>query len=113
MAFARVYTSDDGQTRFEDIDLFPPEVDRSAPQATSSINFVRSIDGQFTDWHNAPWPMYDILMSGGQLEVGVSDGTVRRFGPGDVVLFEDVTGQGHTSRTVGGDRLTAIVPIAD
>jgi hypothetical protein len=29
------------------------------------------------------------------------------------VLFEDLTGQGHTSRSVGGDRLTAIVPLAD
>ena len=28
------------------------------------------------------------------------------------VLFEDLTGQGHTSRSVGGDRLTAIVPLA-
>jgi hypothetical protein len=26
---------------------------------------------------------------------------------------EDLTGQGHTSRSVGGDRLTAIVPLAD
>jgi len=43
----------------------------------------------------------------------MGDGTVRRFGPGDAVLFEDLTGQGHTSRTVGGDRLSAIVPLAE
>ncbi len=46
------------------------------------------------------------------MEVMIGDGTTRRFGPGDAVLFEDLTGQGHTSR-VGGDRLTAIVPLAD
>ena len=49
----------------------------------------------------------------GQMEVGVGDGTVRRFGPGDAVLFEDLTGQGHTARTVGGDRLAASVLLAD
>jgi len=47
------------------------------------------------------------------MEVVIGDGTTRRFGPGDAVLFEDLTGQGHTSRSVGGDRLTAIVPLAD
>ena len=48
------------------------------------------------------------------MEVGIGDGTVRRFGPGDVVLFdEDLIGQRHTSRTVGGDRLAAIVQLAD
>ena len=52
-------------------------------------------------------------MSGGQMEVGIGDGTVRRFGAGDAVLFEDLTGQGHTSRSVGGDRMTAIVPLAE
>ena len=46
------------------------------------------------------------------LEVGIGDGTTRGFGAGDAVLFEDLTGQGHTSRSVGGDRLTAIVPLA-
>jgi hypothetical protein len=43
----------------------------------------------------------------------IGDGTTRRFGPGDAVLFEDLTGQGHTSWSVGGDRLTVIVPLAD
>ena len=45
------------------------------------------------------------------MEVVIGDGTTRRFGL--AVLFEDLTGQGHTSRSVGGDRLTAIVPLAD
>ena len=47
------------------------------------------------------------------MEVGIGDGTVRSFGPGDAVLFEDLTGQGHTARTVGGDRLSASVPLAE
>jgi len=88
MAFVRCYTGTDGQSHFEDLDLLPPDMERSIGQAAS-------------------------FLSGGQMEVVIGDGTTRRFGPGDAVLFEDLTGQGHTSRSFGGDRLTAIVPLAD
>jgi quercetin dioxygenase-like cupin family protein len=88
-------------------------MERSIEQATSSITFTRSPNGRFSDWHNAPRRQYAIFLSGGQMEVVIGDGTTRRFGPGDAVLFEDLTGHGHTSRSVGGDRLTAIVPLAD
>lgn len=113
MAFFRVYTSDDGQSHFEDLDLLPSDVERSEAQATTNVTFARSPDGYFHDFHNAPRRQYAIFMSGGQMEVGIGDGTVRSFGPGDAVLFEDMTGQGHTSRTVGGDRLSATVPLAE
>ena len=113
MAFVRCYTGTDGQSHFEDLDLPPPEVARSIEQAATSITFTRAPDGRFSDWHTAPRRQYAIFLSGGQMEVVLGDGTTRRFGPGDAVLFEDLTGQGHTSRSVGGDRLTAIVPLAD
>ena len=112
MAFVRCYTGTDGQSHFEDLDLLPPDMERSIEQAASSITFTRSPNGRFSDWHNAPRRQYAIFLSGGQMEVVIGDGTTRRFGPGDAVLFEDLTGQGHTSRSVGGDRLTAIVPLA-
>lgn len=113
MGFVRVYTGDDGQSHFEDLDLLPADVEKSVSQATANITFGRSRDESFSDWHTAPRRQYAIFMSGGQMEVGMRDGTVRRFGPGDPVLFEDLTGQGHTSRTVGGDHLSAIVPLAE
>ena len=110
MGFVRVYTGDDGQSHFEDLDLLPADLERSVAQATTNLTFGRSADG---DFHNAPRRQYAIFMSGGQMEVGIGDGTVRRFGPGDAVLFEDLTGRGHTARTVGGDRQSASVPLAD
>ncbi len=113
MAFVRCYTGADGQSHFEDLDLLPPDMERSIEQTAHSITFTRSPNGRFSDWHNAPRRQYAIFLSGGQMEVVIGDGTTRRFGPGDAVLFEDLTGQGHTSRSVGGDRLTAIVPLAD
>jgi hypothetical protein len=36
MAFVRCYTGNDGQSHFEDLDLLPPDVERSIEQATSS-----------------------------------------------------------------------------
>ena len=113
MGFVRVYTGDDGQSHFEDLDLLPSNVERSLAQATTNLTFAHSANGYFHDFHNAPRRQYAIFMSGGQMEVGIGDGTVRRFGPGDAVLFEDLTGQGNTARTVGGDRLSATVPLAD
>jgi hypothetical protein len=54
MAFVRCYTGTDGQSHFEDLNLLPPDIERSIEQATSSITFTRSPNGRFSDWHNAP-----------------------------------------------------------
>jgi hypothetical protein len=46
------------------------------------------------------------------VEIGLGDGSMHRFGPGQAMLAEDLTGQGHTTRAVGdGPRLTATVPL--
>ena len=37
----------------------------------------------------------------GETEIEIGDGTKRRFGPGDILLAEDTSGQGHISRDVG------------
>ena len=47
----------------------------------------------------------------GQMEIGIGDGTTRRFGPGDVVLADDLTGRGHTTRSLGVPRISATVAV--
>jgi hypothetical protein len=64
-----------------------------------------------SDWHTAPRRQY-IFILGGQMEIGIGDGSTRRFGPGDVVLADDLTGQGHTTRSVGLPRISATVPVS-
>ena len=50
----------------------------------------------------------------GAYEVTASDGTVRSFPAGSLLLLEDTTGAGHTTRAVGdGDVLIAAVTLAD
>jgi len=44
--------------------------------------------------------------------IGIGDGTTRRFGPGDVVLADDRTGKGHTTRSLGVPRVSATVAVA-
>src|SRR5580704_1418743 len=56
MAFVRCYTGTDGQSHFEDLDLLPPDMERSIEQAASNITFTRSPNGRYSDWHNAPRP---------------------------------------------------------
>src|ERR1700689_2451975 len=45
------------------------------------------------DWHRAPRRMYLIAVQG-MSEVTASDGQVRRFGLGSILLMDDLTGKG-------------------
>ena len=47
-------------------------------------------DDRETDLHNAPW---------------------RQFGPGDLFLADDLTGQGHITRTIQLPRRSVVVPV--
>jgi quercetin dioxygenase-like cupin family protein len=102
----RIYTGPDGQTHFEDLPL-PAE---AALQAGANLMFRSFAADYFSDWHTAPRRQYIFILAG-QMEIGIGDGTTRQFGPGDVVLADDLTGKGHTTRSVGVPRTSATVPV--
>jgi len=115
----RVYSGSDGTSRIAEVELaMKPFVDvegahgESAPtQPASGIAFRVSPPGYVLDWHCAPRRQYSISLCG-QAEIEVGDGTIARVGPGDVVLAEDLTGQGHITRVIGDTpRFYAIVPL--
>jgi hypothetical protein len=55
-----------------------------------------------------------VITLAGEVEIGLGDGTVHRYGAGHVTLAEDLTGKGHTTRVVGDKpRLSATIPLAD
>jgi hypothetical protein len=63
------------------------------------------------DWHRAPRRMYLIAVQG-MSEVTAGDGEVRRFGPGSIVLMDDLTGKGHITRAVGKvDHIALTIPV--
>ena len=112
MAIVRLYTGDDGESHFEELDLAThPEL--GSLQAAKTVAFRTLEAGHFIDWHHAPARQFVFTVSG-VMEIGIGDGSVRRFGPGDVLLAEDLSGRGHTMRIVGDQpRLSAAVPLAD
>ena len=117
----RVYAGEDGQSHIaqEPVTL-QPFVDTEGAygegtpfQHATGITFRLAPPGYVLNWHCAPRRQYTITLSG-TAEIEVGDGTVMRVGPGDVLLAEDLTGQGHITRVVGTEpRFYAVVALPD
>jgi len=115
MKIVRLYTGSDGESHFEEMEVeFRPwgeKTETTSLQDATDIVFRSAPPGHVQDWHPAPRRQYVITLSGqGEIEIG--DGTVRHFGPGDVMLADDLTGQGHITRSVGSQpRVYATIPL--
>lgn len=112
MIVTRIYTGSDGQSHMEDMDL-TNHPDLPSLQTITSILFRTHEPGRFSDWHTESRRNYIITLSG-EGEIGLGDGSVHQIGPGRVMLVEDLTGQGHTTR-VSSDvpRVTVAIPLKD
>ena len=103
MKVVRMYTGPDNQTHFEDVDLpfaAGGESEGTPQRAASGVRFNRYPPGYKLDWHCAPRRQYVVNLEG-EAEIEIGDGTKKRFASGDVLLAEDLTGQGHITRVVG------------
>ncbi|MDQ6670654.1 MAG: cupin domain-containing protein [Chloroflexota bacterium] len=112
MRYARIYDGNDGETHFEDVevaltqvDLAPPAplFDVSMPRSCRVFSFVHLPVGWYGDQHPAPRHLLWVYLSG-DVEIETSDGELRQFRCGDMVLAEDTSGKGHVSRVVGSER---------
>jgi hypothetical protein len=104
MKIVRLFTGPDNESHFEDIDveLSPSgHMHVSKLHPTHGIVFRTPPPTHLSDYHPVPKRQYVITLSG-QVEIETRGGTIRRFGPGDVMLAEDTTGRGHITRVVGG-----------
>jgi quercetin dioxygenase-like cupin family protein len=82
-------------------------------EAKGGATLLRLKAGAVEDWHNAPRAWFLIVLQG-ESKVTTSDGQVRHFGPGSVVLLDDTTGKGHQTRALGKiDHIAAVIPIVD
>ena len=63
--------------------------------------FRSSPAGYFNSSHPSSRRHYVVVVSG-EMEIGASDGTVRRLKVGDWMLAEDVAGKEHTTRVTHG-----------
>ena len=118
LAYVHVYADDAGVSHFRDehFDFTPgrdPDSSIHALGAKGGATLLRLKAGAVEDWHNAPRAWFLIVVQGVS-EVTTSDGQVRKFGPGSVVLLDDITGKGHRTRAVGAiDHIAAVVPMAE
>lgn len=116
MKYTRIYTDAAGETHLEDVTPAMKPADHAATMSELIAGrgvIFRETNGAhyFVDWHNAPRRQFVVNLSG-EVEITVSDGTTRRFGPGTILLAEDVTGKGHISRGVGNaDRISLFIPL--
>ena len=107
--YTRLSADDQGISHFEDLefalseaDFAPPAapLNVSAPFAVAQCLFASVPQNWDGGWHPAPRRQFWMQIAG-ELEVEAGDGERRRFGPGSVVLLEDVSGKGHVTRVVG------------
>ena len=117
MHYIRVYPDADSESHFEDavmefksVDFAPPAppLDLSSFSQATQFGFLRAPAGWEGDWHPTPCRQWIIYLTG-EIEVEVSDGEIRRLGPGSITLVEDTTGKGHRSRVVGDSEVLAVV----
>jgi quercetin dioxygenase-like cupin family protein len=118
-AITRLYTGSDGQSHAEDIEVSWRSSTRLRAELYESES-VKVTGAQFLRWprgfvwagHPASRRQYVIIVSG-RGEVDVAGGKKVQLAPGRVLLAEDVTGKGHTTR-VGPDEdlVMLLVPLA-
>ncbi len=116
MQVVRIYTGEDGESHIAELELPYEQVGhamRTGTQAATGVQFSRLTPGQLVEFHTAPRRQYVITLQG-QVEIGLGDGTKRIFNVGDIELCEDLTGRGHTTRSVGSaDRVSVQIPLAE
>ena len=121
MRYARLYTVSNGESHFEDIEVdltlteyapLAPPLSLSSFTPATQFGFMNAPAGWSSDWHAASSRSIFFVLTG-EWEVTASDGESRRFPAGSVLLLEDTTGKGHSSRVVSDiDSLAAMVQLA-
>jgi len=120
--YVRLYADADGASVFEDVvsetqdrliaEGVPPVL-TAGPLPASALIYVEQ-KPEAADWeqHVAPRRQWIILLRG-RGSITVSSGEVREFGPGDVLLVEDTTGEGHLSIPLTEDFAFVMIPTGD
>ena len=113
MKIMRIYSGADNESHFEEkeIDLkFSGDMEVSELEPATGVFFRQAPAHHLNDFHPAPRRQYIITLSGA-VEIETGDGTVKRFGKGDIMLA-DTTGRGHITRVVGNQpRVYVTIPL--
>ena len=115
MAIIRIHTGSDGKSHFQEI---VPKLEARGDKSETAELIPGSgiIVRRFEPTRSNPWHApgrYAVFTLSGAVDIEIGDGTVRRLGVGDILIAEDLTGQGHATREVGPEvRVSVFVPLA-
>lgn len=120
VTYHRIYADAQGGSHFDTVKVKQTLAIGAPPAApfyvsednpASKYRFYTFQPGWIGDWHPCPARQFLALMSGA-VEMETTDGTVRRLGPGDLILLEDTSGKGHVTRNIAKGYTTfLIVPV--
>lgn len=122
-SYVRLFADEQGESHFAEVEVELGPVDFAPPAPplhvaalfpTTGCGFVCGP----VDWDGQvphPSPRRQLFCNlRGEYEVTASDGTTRRFLAGSLLLLEDTTGKGHSTRiTSDDDALLVAVALAD
>lgn len=103
MKITRIYSDDQGDSRFEDINILL--IDQgdigylSSSVAVKTLQFRKVSADYDYDFHCAPQRQYIVLLDGG-VEIQTSLGYTRQFHSGEILLVEDTAGKGHKTKNL-------------
>ncbi|MEA2596197.1 MAG: hypothetical protein QOF01_2666 [Thermomicrobiales bacterium] len=123
VSYVRLFADEQGESHFDEVEVALAPVDFAPPAPPLHVGalFPAARCGFVAvpvDWDGQiphPSPRRQLFCNlRGEYEVTASDGTVRRFPAGSVLLLEDTTGKGHATRiTSDNDVLLVAVALAD
>jgi hypothetical protein len=112
--YVRLYADERGESHFADIDVDLELADFAPPAPPLHVAALfpalrcglvcAPVDWDGTNPHPSPHRQLMCTLRG-SYEVTASDGSVRCFPAGSLLLLEDTTGSGHTTRIVGTEKL--------
>ena len=95
MGIFRMYTGDDGKSVMEELQIGDPILEPLKTCTGCAIQINEPTE--FSEFHPAPRRRWMSMLSG-QIDIQMGDGTIHSFGPNDLRLWEDLTGEGHKTR---------------
>lgn len=114
MKITRIYTGEDNQSHFEEMDipLRPVDFGCMSDRLPATSVVFRETPAGCLDFHPAPRRQF-VLTIIGEVELECGDGTKKRQRAGDILLADDTTGQGHISREIQGPRRSVFITVPE
>jgi len=117
MKYTRLYATEDGESHFEQVEVELSLVDYAPPapplklsqmHASTQFGFMEAPAGWSSEWHTSAARNLFVVLTG-EWEVTASDGESQRFSTGSVLLVDDTSGKGHSSRVTSETASVAVM----